>query len=76
MAFLSRASASRPRSPPTSMSVTPRSAFWCGLSEAGMLTTSSVFLAALAASLNAWAKVKCVSNEPAGRSAVVCSCRA
>ena len=29
-----------------------------------------MFLAALAASLSAWAKVKCVSNVPAGRSAV------
>jgi hypothetical protein len=33
-------------------------------------------LAAFAASLKAWANVKCVSNEPAGRSALVCSCRA
>jgi len=38
-----------------------------GTSFAGMLTTTSVPGTALAASVKAWAKVKCVSKLPAGR---------
>jgi hypothetical protein len=46
------------------------------LSDAGTLTTSSVFFAALAHSLIVWAKVNCVSDVPAGSSPPSRSCRA
>ena len=64
MAFFKRDNALWPQSPPIS------------LSEAGMLTTNNVSFAVLADSLRVWAKVNCVSNDPAGRSLPSCNCRA
>src|SRR5258706_7678260 len=54
--FLSRLNASRPASPPIS------------ISEAGRLATTSTRGTARAASVSAWAKVMPASNAPPGRS--------
>ena len=53
--FFSRSSASRPRSPPTSMS------------DAGTVISTTTFGAAAAASVSACANVNCVSKSPPGR---------
>jgi len=74
-ALRSRSSAARPRSPPTSTSSTMA----CGepvVSEAGSEITSRQSRAILADSVRAWAKVKCVSKLPPGRSLWSWSCRA
>ena len=78
MTCCSRASASRPFSPPTSMSVAAALELLAdGVSEdAGIETTSIAPGTALTASVSVCAKVNWVSNVPPARSSRPKSCRA